>query len=201
MRQAVYMCLLPLVTAWPRRADATTVSNAGVDCHEKCGWSGPTGLNRQHDGHCPSDFCGAGACCKKGLISSPCNGTMGCDGRQCCVRVPQLPLPPPSAAAAVVLTARSREPPTPPPPLPPLSECSIERIQYEVLRSSHDHVGDKMYQVALHVEPWRLGSIVYLTYRQTGLATGRERAIKVKMILRGAMSNAWSGATERSAVV
>ena len=169
------ICRLTLVVLLATCATAeAAVLNLGLHCHEKCGWEGVNGHSK-HDGYCPL-FCGAGgACCKKGIVSLPCDGNIGCIDGQCCVAVAQQPtasVPPTSHAGLPKISSN-------PPPLPPLSECAIERITFEVLRSGHDLVGDKMYQVAVNVEPWRLDSFVFLTFRQAGLATGRERRIKL----------------------
>ena len=64
------------------------------------------------------------------------------------------------------------------PPLPPLSECAIARVTYEIGRMRHDSLGDKIYEVLVKVEPWRPLSYVRLVYHQTNVEGGGEREIE-----------------------
>ena len=50
-----------------------------------------------------------------------------------------------------------------------VSECAIERIEYEIGKQRHDALGDKEYEVVVHVEPWRAESLVKLVYHQQDL--------------------------------
>jgi len=58
----------------------------------------------------------------------------------------------------------------------------IERISYEVVRFSRDAVGDKKYEVAVHIEPWRADSIVWLNYKQMRLSGEQELPIRIIFI-------------------
>ena len=82
---------------------------------------------------------------------------------------PPPPLPPPPPPPSVLF----------PSPSPPLSECVIERITYEVVGSRETDRGEQQLQVAIHVEPWRPSSYITLFFRQYGLAAGPERRIGV----------------------
>ena len=96
---------------------------------------------------------------------------MGCDGFQCCTDLGVTPAGGSSAFSGAFAP--------PPPPLPPLSECAIERIEYEIGKQRHDELGDKEYEVIVRVEPWRAASIVKLVYHQIDLEDGAERPIEV----------------------
>lgn len=128
------------------------------------------------NGHCPTNFCGAGACCQRGVDSGPpCDGRqMGCDGVKCCVAAVAAGVAPPSSSKS----AKHTPSPPRPPPSPPLSECAIARVTYEIGRMRHDEFGDKVYEVLVHVEPWRPESVVKLTYHQHDIAGGAERPIE-----------------------
>lgn len=135
------------------------VLHVGELCHARCFGDASDMRGPQRTGHCTSGFCGAsGACCRVGLTDGPCDGTMGCSEHQCCV----------SATSKARPVARANTPS--PPPLPPLSECAIERITYEVGHSQHDAMGDKMIEILIHVEPWRPDSTVRLVYQQHDLS-------------------------------
>ena len=130
-------------------------------------------LNPHHEtsGICTSGFCGTNAaCCEKGIFGRPpCDGhTMGCDGHRCCVPLPALKTSPAHTASVSTSVA-----PPAPPPWPPLSECAIARVTYEIGKTRHDAFGDKVFEVIVRVEPWRPGSIVKLTYHQEDLEGGQ----------------------------
>lgn len=148
---------------------ASPIANEGVLCHGKC-----LNPNYEKTGECPSGFCGAGACCQLGSVKPPCNGlSMGCDGFKCCSRVA-----PVSSSNGLAPGAAASSPPPMMPPLPPLSECAIARVTYEIGRMRHDAFGDKVFEVLVKVEPWRPLSYVTLIYHQTNVDGGSERAIE-----------------------
>ena len=74
------------------------ILNQGLECHTAC-WPGELGEQRTGDqrssGRCATDFCGAGACCRRGLVQEPCDGKIGCAERQCCTKLPKVEKPPP----------------------------------------------------------------------------------------------------------
>lgn len=156
--------------------------NRGQLCHASC-----FGNGLKHNGHCPSGFCGDGACCQEGLALPPCDGVMGCTGFQCCadettgtvdvadahVGVGQAQTAP---SAGIIGQGLNSVPP--PPPLPPLSECAISRVEYEIGKQRHDALGDKEYEVLVRIEPWRPESLIKLEYHETNVEDGAERPIE-----------------------
>lgn len=151
------------------------VDNEHQLCHQQC-FGARIGVGT---GRCKTGFCGSGLCCKLGLVAPPCDGKMGCKGFQCCVDVTE------TDSKAETAEFLRQYAPTPP-PLPPLSECAIERIEYEIGEIRHDEVGDEEFEVVLHVEPWHPNSIVKLSYEYEGnIDNGAERVADV-MHLTGA---------------
>ena len=96
---ALVLALVPSLTD-----GYTLLSNSGTGCYRQCQ------IDATSSGRCKTDFCGMGdvGCCRIGVQQAPCDGTVGCDGFQCCSvlhRPPPAPLVPP--------------PPASPPPLVP----------------------------------------------------------------------------------
>ncbi len=153
----------------------TAIQHSNEMCHAACFGSRTAVLS----GHCRSGFCGDGACCKQGLKMPPCDGAMGCDGFQCCTDLADTGSSVDDEVTGTTLP--------PPPPLPPLSECAILRIEYEIGKQRHDELGDKEYEVIVRVEPWRPASLVKLVYHQTGLEDGASRPIEVARLTGGSV--------------
>lgn len=172
----LYAILLPLAA----------VQHANEMCHASCYGNRP-----MSSGGCLSGFCGDGACCKQGLTMPPCDGNMGCNGFQCCTDLAVINAKAAGAGAAGTAAAgtpgASIAPAATPPPLPPLSECGIFRIEYEIGRERHDELGDQEYEVIVRVEPWRPASFVKLVYHQTGLENGVTRPVEVTHLTGGSV--------------
>ena len=90
----------------------------------------PPNIHHETSGWCTSGWCGTGmACCELGIFNRPpCDGsTMGCAGHRCCAAAAQA-----AAGHATPTVAARVAPPPSAPPAPPLSECAIARVTYEI---------------------------------------------------------------------